>query len=453
MIENEQQYYSTKIKALEFEKTLGSLENDIDNKRKENLLLFDCYISAVRNKLIDLREEIDRYELNRGVKNNSTLALNGKSLDSSKDLIIFKEIIKFLAGKETIGLSLIFGGIILLVYFLSIRFIPDLDIGSIPVFLGAVAIIGIIFYFIICYILISPGIFLHNYLQIDKNLIYLWVRKKQLPVFAFSALLSFPLILIIVLYLCFNASLPSLNIFKPALVLLALFILSCIYSYLCRERISLAKLHRISLAKLLRLFLLSLVIFSITCFPFAMIISIIFKHSQNCTNNEYASIALFSSLFGVVMVNEFIIIKPLLGSDSSNSFVFKIVKFVVVPLTFFVILTSSFNRFVVIPEIIVEIFGWRNTQNASLIVGYEGCQAIMQIDNKILREQCIKTKNFYKITNLQILSSVGKSYFLRFPKEPPLSKSDCKNLLQSPSNKQYVDFTFPSSYIKSWSRK
>ena len=443
MIENEQQYYSTKIKALEFEKTLRNLEDDVEDKKKEDILLFDTHISSMKNKLEDLREEINKYEFSRDRNKNFTSDSSNKTLDSNKDSKTFRENIQFFASKEIIGLSLIFGGAILLVYFYGIHYMPELEVVSIPIYLGAAAIVGLIFYIFVCYVQVLPGIVFRSFLDVEKDLIYLWNKKKQLPLFTFTFLLSVFLVPVSVAFICFYTSL--WNIFKFALILFTLAIEFFVYKYLCEGKFYLSKFAL--------LLFFSSYISLVACMPLVIIVLIVFLNPQSRISSESAWLVFFASSAVILVVNEFTLIDLPFKSSSSSLWTFKAYKFIFLPIISFSFVTASFNSFVDIPGFVVETFGWGNIKNASLIMNYDGCQSVKQIDKKILREECVKTKNFYRIDDLQILSTIGKSYFLRFPNEPLKVKSGNKIFPTLPQKIKYLDFTIPSSYIKSWSRK
>jgi hypothetical protein len=57
MIKNERQYRITKAQVQRFEQVLADLANCIEDKKQENLILFEAQVSALESQLDDLREE------------------------------------------------------------------------------------------------------------------------------------------------------------------------------------------------------------------------------------------------------------------------------------------------------------------------------------------------------------------------------------------------------------
>jgi hypothetical protein len=57
MIKNERQYRITKAQVQRFEQALADLANCIEDKKQENLILFEAQVSALESQLDDLREE------------------------------------------------------------------------------------------------------------------------------------------------------------------------------------------------------------------------------------------------------------------------------------------------------------------------------------------------------------------------------------------------------------
>jgi hypothetical protein len=136
----------------------------------------------------------------------------------------------------------------------------------------------------------------------------------------------------------------------------------------------------------------------------------------------------------------------------SSQIASKIIKYSLLALMALMLVTSQLGGFAKIPKRMVEIYGWRNVENASLTVDYAGCQILKKIEIEITSEQCVKTKELYQIDSLQILSTIGKNYFLRYPKKIHITKKNnpAKEVAQP---QKFVDFTFPASSVKSWSRK
>jgi ribosome-binding protein aMBF1 (putative translation factor) len=82
MIKNERQYRITKAQAQKFEQALAELANCTEDKKQENLILFEAQMSAVESQLEDLREELKEYEALKTHANNEPLILELNSLEA-----------------------------------------------------------------------------------------------------------------------------------------------------------------------------------------------------------------------------------------------------------------------------------------------------------------------------------------------------------------------------------
>jgi hypothetical protein len=467
MIENEQQYYVTKAQMQRFEETLVNFANDAEDKRQENPLLFETQVSALESQLADLREELAEYEARTAYSNNKLFVRESQIMDItarnksmevkiSEKLKTIEEVIQNLIEKiispTFISTSPIIGGFIFLIYFFSIGYIPDLEINSVTVLLGASAITGIPIYIIFTVIFISPGILYERLISIDGQLQKLLISEKQSQIVGFTRLSLAPIILIIASYIW------SFNdlwwVYKILITLVFILIEFIIFYTLCKGEITPYKFFM----------LIGLACSSYVSLIFATIMIGLIVLSDKINNDSSPNENLWIIVAIIVVI---VLVNKIVSSEVNLSQnVSKITKYSLLALVTLMLTTAQLGGLTTIPKRIFEIYGWRNVRNASLVVNYEGCQTLKKVEIKITSEQCTKSKDFYRIDSLQILSGIGKNYFLRYPKVDLTQKNNSKQIAQKNSSKpkngaksdaaqpeKFVDFTFPASSIKSWSRK
>jgi hypothetical protein len=469
MIENEQQYLITKAQIKRFEETLVNFTNDVEDKRQDNPLLFEVQVSALESQLADLREELAEYEAQTTGPSDKRLILKSQTMNvavkdnfmkvnSPGKLKTIEELIQNLTDKVTlpalISTSLISGGIIFLIYFSSIGYVPELEINSAIILLGTSVITGGFVYIFLSIFLTLPGITYGIWTKgiSKKSLVAnksqqilqeLLVDNKNNQIVGFIRLSIAPIILISALFVLVNDSIWFF--YKVLFVLFSFLSEFMIFYTLCKKEITLRKIQV--------LVWLGCPVFLSNFLAISMTVIIIF--SERIGNNSSSS----SNENLLQIIAAFIIFVLIIGCNAivsldfdSSQIASKIIKYSLLSFMAFMLVTSQFGGFAKIPTRMVEIYGWRNVENASLTVDYEGCQTLKKIEVKITSEKCVKTKELYQIDSLQILSTIGKNYFLRYPKEIHITKK--KNPAKEVAQPQkFVDFTFPASSVKSWSRK
>lgn len=96
---------------------------------------------------------------------------------------------------------------------------------------------------------------------------------------------------------------------------------------------------------------------------------------------------------------------------------------------------------VAIPEAVMRSYGWGGIKNASILVNYQGCQTIREweLQEVIKKEtqnlQCSKQDSVYRIDNIEILSTIGENYYLRY---------------QNKAEKITSKFTLSKAAVLSW---
>jgi hypothetical protein len=490
MIENEQQYCVTKAQIQRFEETLVNFANDAEGKRQENPLLFEVQVSALESQLADLREELAEYEAHTIDKQLTKTSISESISEKART---FEEVIQNIGDKITftnlISTSLIIGGLIFLAYFSSIGYLPELEINSVATLLGASAITGGFIYGLISFVLISPGIIYGISINSNKDLRKILIIDHQGKTIGFVRLSMAMFIFTIAVTVTFKTGNESPWIFYKALIgltsiMFEFFILKSII------KIVKNKIKFFDIISILLLIVLSCVLFLLSySLTLAAILVDSVAFSENINHNPNldlyrnlpALLAIIVIIYIIIVLfNKFVSLEAEYNRSVSKS-ISKIVKYLVLALSGIIFSTAALGHSTFIPRKIFEIYGWRNVKNASLVVNYEGCQTLKEIEIKIVNEQCVKTKNYYHIDDLQILSTIGKNYFLRYPKvhlgkknnSKPMpkknsskSKNNPKQMAKnnSPKSKnsskpeatqpeRFVDFTLPASSVRSWSRK
>jgi hypothetical protein len=105
-----------------------------------------------------------------------------------------------------------------------------------------------------------------------------------------------------------------------------------------------------------------------------------------------------------------------------------------------VLLIMSLDKGMIIPGKIMNTYGWGNIDNASVVVDRTGCQAIESMNIKI-ESSCLEKDRTYKIEGVCILSSIGKNYYLKFPR-CTLQKGDL-----------LTEISIAKTNVISWSRQ
>jgi hypothetical protein len=303
MIENEQQYHVTKTQIQRLEETLINCANDAENKRQKNPLLFEVQVSALESQLADLREELAEYEAqttypsdNRSLLKSQTMNVAVKDnfieVNSPGKLKTIEEVIRNLTEKVTlpafISTSLISGGIIFLIYFSSIGYVPELDVNSAIILLGASAITGGLVYIFLSIFLILPGItyaiwskgISKKSLVANKSqqiLQELLVDNKNNQIAGFIRLSIAPTILISALSVLANSSIWFF--YKILIVLFSFLIEFMIFYTLCKKEIT--------LRKILALLWLACPVYIFNFFAILMAVIIVF--SEKISNNVSSS--------------------------------------------------------------------------------------------------------------------------------------------------------------------
>lgn len=387
-------------------------------------------------------------------------------------------------------MSSFLGGLIFLIYFINIKYFPELDSQSLLFFLAAITPLGFLLFLGLVFFLLMPGMIWTDFLDLNtsiypllskyrimvlRNLVlekikisevldskyifrkenYIFSKKKICITYSYTflaGLLLFSLIALFairdshtkkeILIKIFNFTLTTQEI---AFILLALYCLMLALAVLLVYR-NLSKFTRNSEKKIILfksiwmnvgLLSYSTFIFFL-CFFNWLIISFFFSQptdgsNHSLTQNELLPIV-FATFISCLVTNLFVVCRY---PKKQLSFLldFGIGSIVLILLIMFL------GKGMIIPGKIMNTYGWGNIDNASIVVNRTGCQAIESMNIK-MAEPCSEKDRTYKVERVCILSSVGKNYYLRFPK-CNLRKGD----------PMPTEFSLEKTNIISWSRQ
>jgi hypothetical protein len=347
------------------------------------------------------------------------------------------------------GASLLIGSFIFLIYFVSIRYMPDIDLKSATSLLGASAITGGVIYIGLSFSLITPGICYPLFIKGDKKLQFL-VKDGRVEGFLRLSTAGFLLLVFILLMLYFILS-PEKSqywylIFSVLSVLLCTMLLNNILKH---ENFNLIK--KIGISFLLLYY--SYMMFFLNLLSSIIIVTVSSKYFTQVKDSfRIACLSLFIYLF-CIFLNKFISIDNI-SKKEKNKNSLKFFQYLLVSFLMFTIIAIPLEAVHVIPEAIVRLYGWGDMKNATLIVDYKGCQVFDAYHIK-MEDSCIKNKDTYRVDSVYILLALGKNYLLRCHREvgeieryhSKIQESNGKN-----SFSDEIDLTLPASSIISWSR-
>jgi hypothetical protein len=386
-------------------------------------------------------------------------------------------------------ISSLLGGLIFLIYFCDIKYFPELDSQSLLFFLAATTPLGFFLIFSLSIFLLFPGIMWTNCLDFDSVFnvsIYPLFSKNRIMILRNLVLEKIKIseennyfldksykfrredyifspynIAIIYIYTFFsgclfigicgfsrvkNTAIIKENYFdlttkEVAFILLLIylfmfvFMIFVIHKKYFKINGGLSVLQAVWISA--RLFGYS--IFSCSWYLFVwLIISGYFSQSTDGANYLLPQNELFFVMFitfSSCLATSLIVVCRY--PKKQTSFIFDLsIGFVVL-----LFLIFSLNKIAFVPKKIMNIYGWGNIDNASLVVDRTGCQAVESMNIKI-DGSCLEKDRTYKIEGACILSSIGKNYYLRFP-GCNLKKGDPR----------LVELALAKTNVISWSRQ
>jgi uncharacterized protein len=390
-------------------------------------------------------------------------------------------------------ISSLLGGLIFLIYFCNIRYFPELDSQSLLFFLAAITPLGFFLFLGLVVFLLMPGMIWIQFLDLDtsmypllskyrimilKNLVlekinisevldsryifrkenYIFSRKKICMAYVYTFLAGPLLYFICILFLTrdvhtkkeilfkmFNFTLTTQAAQDMVFILLVLYFIVFTLAVLMIYR-NLSKFSSNSKKKMIlfKSIWMNIKLSGFSIFIFClffinwMVISFFFGHSTDGSNYSLTQEELlpivFATFISCVFTNLFVVCRY---PRKQLSFLldFGIGSIVLV------FLIVSLDKIMVIPGKIMNTYGWGNIDNASIIVDRTSCQAIESMNIKMERS-CLEKDRTYKIEGVCILSSIGKNYYLRFPR-CNLQKGDFRT----------TEIALVKTNVISWSRQ
>jgi hypothetical protein len=404
-------------------------------------------------------------------KQNDTRFSQNKTQDPSKNEILQpSEWLKLLEPSLTnLGIiSGLLGGLIFLVYFCNIKYFPELDAESLISLLGATTLLGLLLFLALAIFLLTPGMIWTSILDLDiaiypllsknriivlqninlekvkisvkKNYIldksykfqknnYNFDPRKIFIIYLYTFLTGF---LFFTLYTSFNikntvvkeiilTKIISFNLTTKEIAYISsslyvlMFIIMALAIHKNYFKISSGFGKKISL---LQSSWISIKLFAYSIFSFSfyliswLITSAFLSQSTNGASHflpQYELLPIILATFASCLVTSLFVVCRYPKKQITFLLDLGIGSIILL------LLIISLDKATVIPEKIMNTYGWGNMDNASIVLDNTGCQAIKSMNIKI-DGSCLEKDKTYKIEGLCILSSVGKNYYLRFPR-------------------------------------
>lgn len=397
-------------------------------------------------------------------------------------------------------ISSLLGGLIFLIYFFNIKYFPEFDFQSLLFFLGTTAFLGFILFFALGFFLLSPGVIWTHILDADFDIYPLISRNKIMlqksfspekisikdKRYVFDEKYQFQLRKVNYLFSKLRLCLIYLYTFINGFLLFSAFVLFGIKNVTIKHITNINSLNKsvpvinINLTtKFIAYFLILLCILA-----FVLMILAIHKNYLKISENFERKLSLkratfisFRLLYYSIINCTFCLTSWLLlsgffsqSTDGARYFLPQQEILLIVSLTFIscltttlimvfrypkkkilldfgigliilLFLTMQLNKMTVIPEKIMNNYGWGNIDNATIMVDRIGCQAIESMNIKV-DGSCLKKDVIYKVEKICILSSIGRNYYLRF--------ATCR----LPKNSKFkpTEIVLARTNIISWSR-
>jgi hypothetical protein len=331
----------------------------------------------------------------------------------------------------------------MLAIFFSIKYMPELDIQSMILLLSGASILGWLLLISIPYFIVFPGVAWKYITDKDKSL-EVFTSKKEFKLdlrkrkFSISTSLNndkriFYYIYTLIANTFLLAFLSSPKSFFGTLYLVIYASMVSIMIYQAQKNKFLSwKNFLTSFCIATKMWLYSIYSFFayVICWLFVTMFFLSpIKNMQCYKNNEIVeSLIIIFVLFALTSIFVIIDNSNYLSTSYSISLVFLLISMMVL------------NNLDAMPGLVMKAYGWGNIENATILVDHRGCKAIENMGIRV-ENQCSKSDSIYKLNGVNILSSIGKNYYLRFPGYYPQGE------LES------VKFFLPSSNIISWSRQ
>jgi hypothetical protein len=362
--------------------------------------------------------------------------------------------------------SLLIGGLVCWLYYSRIKYLPELDIQSLLLIVVGASIVGIILLFLPPYFIIFPGVIWKDLIESDRSIELIFASRslsyeliKQSNYIKDRVFISRPKIskrrkFFFFIWTFFgDLSLTSCVTAFDSHNSRYGMVLICVFSFMFLTTFFLVlNTEKISKKGFINIFFKSIKIWFYSLYSFCaymlfwLVLTLSFMDSQRLSNKCYGNfeiIMTFLIIFTVLMLASFFAISDK-SKYSWNSYL--------ISLLFFVVLTIYTNNLDAIPNRVMKNYGWGNIDDATILVNFTGCKAIESMGVK-LTERCLNQNSVYRVKKVNILSAIGKNYYLSFPGYYPQGDSELLKFTLSSSNiiswsRQSIDFPLPSNFIK-----
>jgi len=351
---------------------------------------------------------------------------------------------------------LLFGGLIFFIYYLDIKYIPNLDLISSVQLLAVASLTGIILILSAIATLIFPGLFWQKYIYENEIIANVWSDKKSRILVIFIIPMFFVYFSLFLLYIAHESEFKIIK-YQGIVIYLCIIILNLLLILLYRRGLQNLKFKKLARKKLIikhkvqrvtRKEFLGNYIICMGVAYYGSFISIIpttaltfvFLGNYREDFNSFAIGCLFLTLC-VFISNSIILGKP----KDVNS----IYWFFTVGLISFLCITALTNTVSTFPKAIMKTYKLGNIETSSIVIDKQGCNTInktlklhkLQDPEKddgflhfpIKNESCI-------IPNVHILSKLGTEAYIEFEFDETSIKIEDKEY-------KTMRFVIPSSSI------
>jgi hypothetical protein len=309
---------------------------------------------------------------------------------------------------------LFFGGLIFIIYFASIRFMPDIDITSSVSLLVASAFTAAIILLFLFIASVLPGIIWLLSVQINQSIKPLWQGgKKSSEIVRQMLWFVLPLLLFILEIFFANKWRHDEWHYRPLIGFVILSILGLSFYVWYRTR----KFHTV---------ITSIPAWGISAFCFYLSLMVVLFISQDANLGDGA-IDIYYFILAIVVIivsNTLVVLEP---KEKKYRLWFFLLSFFA--FLYLVVLFSGYN---VIPKKVMSIYGFGNIEHVVIVVNDEGRDILKRLG---IAEKCENTIKPDYIENVDIRSRLGSTYLL-----------SCKM-----KENKTLKFTLPSRVVLSWS--
>ena len=339
-------------------------------------------------------------------------------------------------------IALLFGGLVFFIYYLDIRYLPELNIISSVQLLTFASVTGFLLVFSTTTILIFPGIYWLNSIQSSFNQVAKWsVVKINKTIWFVLPIISIYLALIC--FIAISVKYPALHWFYKLTVPIIIILIWILLLWWQSSRKSpISKKAPISKQILNKKYsnfaILSFISSFISIYPIFMFCIILLRDGMVNIEGFVFKILCIATI--VIVANSIIINKP---NDISSIYWYSILG--LLSLLIAIYITEQTATF---PRVIMNIYKLGNIEASSVILDKQGCLEVNKsmkhheakdkkdqiIQYEIEDETCI-------ISNMNILSRIGKESYVQINKI---------NIEEGKGEKDNIRFPVPSSSIKRW---